>query len=215
MDGLAPVRSPGSPDVAPSLSARLERAMFGADGLSFGDLLDVVNPLQHIPVVSTIYRELSHDEIDAGPRMVGSRLFGGWIGLGAAAVDVAVEGLTGRDVGAHVVSWLRPASPAADDDAAGLPGGDATAGLAVNPTEGATANRVAEAGPAIDRGLLRERLLAEAELRAAQPRLALWQRIEDVLGAPRPSTELASMDRAEPVRAERDHAIARYREEAG
>ena len=27
-------------------------AFFGADGFDFGDLLDVINPLQHLPVVS-------------------------------------------------------------------------------------------------------------------------------------------------------------------
>ena len=35
-------------------------------GLSFGDLLDVINPLHHIPVIGAIYRKLSGDDIAPG-----------------------------------------------------------------------------------------------------------------------------------------------------
>ena len=34
-------------------------AMWGKDGFSFADLLDVVNPLQHIPVIGQIYRGIA------------------------------------------------------------------------------------------------------------------------------------------------------------
>ena len=33
------------------------------EGLSFGDFLEIINPLQHIPVVSTLYRMVTGDEI--------------------------------------------------------------------------------------------------------------------------------------------------------
>ena len=79
-------------------------APFGADGFGFGDLLDIVNPLQHIPVVSTLYRAISGDEIAAAPRLLGGTLFGGPIGLAAATVNVMVDESSGKDVGEHVLA---------------------------------------------------------------------------------------------------------------
>ncbi len=79
-------------------------AMLGDDGLSFWDVLDVINPLQHIPVVNSIYRELTGDEIDPAMKLAGGGLFGGFLGLGLAAVDVAVDGMTGKDIGEHAIA---------------------------------------------------------------------------------------------------------------
>ncbi len=75
---------------------------FGDDGLTFGDILDVVNPLQHIPIVSTLYREWTGDEIDPVPRIAGGALFGGVAGAIASLVNVVVDEITGSDIGEHV-----------------------------------------------------------------------------------------------------------------
>lgn len=77
---------------------------FGEDGLTFGDFLDIVNPLQHIPVISTVYRAITGDEISPGARMAGGALYGGPIGLAAATVNTVVEEATGRDVGETVMA---------------------------------------------------------------------------------------------------------------
>lgn len=77
---------------------------FGADGFGFDDLLDIVNPLQHIPIVSTLYRAISGDDIAAAPRLLGGTLFGGPIGLAAAAVNVVVDESSGMDIGEHVLA---------------------------------------------------------------------------------------------------------------
>lgn len=82
--------------------------LFGDDGFSFADLIDVVNPLQHIPFVSTYYREMSGDEIAAAPRVMGSTLFFGPIGLAGALANVFVESSTGKDIGEHMASWVSP-----------------------------------------------------------------------------------------------------------
>jgi hypothetical protein len=79
-------------------------ALFGDDGFTFADLIDVINPLQHIPVISTIYRELTGDMIDAAPRVLGGALFGGPIGGAAAVVNAMIDGTTGKDIGEHVVA---------------------------------------------------------------------------------------------------------------
>lgn len=79
---------------------------FGDDGLTFFDLLDVVNPFQHIPVVATLYREWTGDQIDPVPRMAGGGLFGGVIGLVASLANVVVEDATGQDMGEHVLALV-------------------------------------------------------------------------------------------------------------
>lgn len=77
---------------------------FGDDGFSFLDFVDMINPLQHIPVLSTAYRQVTGDEIDPGARLAGGTLFGGPIGLAASAFNVLLEHNTGKDVGEHVVA---------------------------------------------------------------------------------------------------------------
>ncbi|MBT4769996.1 MAG: hypothetical protein HOO00_05660 [Rhodospirillaceae bacterium] len=75
---------------------------FGEDGLTFSDVLDIINPLQHIPIISTIYREITGDEIAALPRMIGGGLFGGLAGLGAATVNMIFDEASGKDLGEHI-----------------------------------------------------------------------------------------------------------------
>ena len=56
----------------------------------FKDVLRALNPLQHIPVVGTIYRAATGDDIPAPLRILGAGIFGGPIGiLGAAFMSFA------------------------------------------------------------------------------------------------------------------------------
>lgn len=88
---------------------------FGEDGLDFGDFLDLINPLQHLPIISTIYRHLTGDEISQGSRIFGGALYGGPVGLASAVLDAAVEQVSGKDMGALAMSLLDsdedPATP--------------------------------------------------------------------------------------------------------
>ncbi len=88
--------------------------LFGDDGFTFLDFLDIINPLQHIPVVSTIYRDLTGDTLDYGSRVAGGTLFGRPIGALASVVNVIFEETTGKDVGEHVMALFTDDSP--DDD---------------------------------------------------------------------------------------------------
>lgn len=63
---------------------------FGEDGLTFRDLLDIVNPLHHVPLLGNVYRRVTGDVIDPAIRIAGGALFGGPIGAGFAAVSVAL-----------------------------------------------------------------------------------------------------------------------------
>ena len=82
------------------------RDFWGEDGFTFGDLLDVINPLQHIPVVSSLYRKVTGDDISPGARIFGGGLFGGPIGLFAAAFDNAVGEMSGKNMGEHLIAAL-------------------------------------------------------------------------------------------------------------
>lgn len=97
-------------------------SFFGDDGFSFSDLIDIVNPLQHIPVVSTFYRETTGDEISAAPRVMGSTLFFGPLGFASALANVVVEENTGMDIGEHMTSWVTP-----DDESNALAFNETTA----------------------------------------------------------------------------------------
>ena len=77
---------------------------FGDDGFTFFDFLDIVNPLQHIPFVSTLYREMTGDSIDPGSRIAGGTLFGGPIGAAISVANVALEYQTGKDMGEHMIA---------------------------------------------------------------------------------------------------------------
>lgn len=109
VDGLG-VDGPG----VDSKGADKTLGMFAEEEPSFLDILDIINPLQHIPVVNNIYRELTGDKIGVGARMVGGALFGGPIGLVAAVVNGVVEEATGDDVGGHLIALFKD-KPAAGD----------------------------------------------------------------------------------------------------
>lgn len=83
-----------------------EFSFFGDNGFTFLDFVDMINPLQHIPIVSTAYREITGDELDPGARLAGDTLYGGPIGLAASVFNVVLEHNTGKDVGEHVVAWF-------------------------------------------------------------------------------------------------------------
>lgn len=74
------------------------------EGMSFWDLLDVINPLQHIPVVNRIYRAVTGDEIKTPARLAGSALMFGPVGLAVAAADSALQHETGRDAMGHALA---------------------------------------------------------------------------------------------------------------
>ena len=93
----------------PQLNAR-QRAL-GHDGssagdFSFGDFLDIINPLQHIPLVSNLYRAITGDEISPHARVLGDTLFGGPSGFVSAIANVLYEEIAGEDVGETVIAFF-------------------------------------------------------------------------------------------------------------
>lgn len=77
------------------------------DSYGFFDFLDVINPLQHLPIVSSFYREISGDEIKPASRIIGGTVFGGGIGAATSLVNVIVENETGKDIAGNVQSFVQ------------------------------------------------------------------------------------------------------------
>lgn len=107
-----------------------EFKMFGDDGPSFLDLVDVINPLQHIPVISTFYREATGDTLNPAPRIVGDTLFLGPIGLASSVANVWVEYETGKDIGDHVLAYFKDEGQPLDQATQTAAKGPATAPVA-------------------------------------------------------------------------------------
>jgi hypothetical protein len=76
--------------------------------VTFSDFLSVLNPLQHIPVVSSIYRWVTGDTIKPAARVIGGALYGGPIGLATAAFNAIVEQVKGADIGAQALALVLP-----------------------------------------------------------------------------------------------------------
>lgn len=79
---------------SPDKPADKDRSQEASFGLS--DVIDIINPLQHIPVISHLYQRMTGDTIGSVAEIVGGALFGGPIGLVTSAGMVAYEAATGQ-----------------------------------------------------------------------------------------------------------------------
>jgi hypothetical protein len=95
-----------------------------------------VNPLQHIQVVSSIYRELTGDEIAAPMRTLGGFLFTGPLGFINGALNGIVEEASGRDIGETLFALF--------DDS------EASTAEAASTDKGAPATSIQAAAPLVD-----------------------------------------------------------------
>ena len=97
-------------------------SFWGDDGFTFDDLVDLVNQLQHIPVVSWAYRAITGDQIAPGPMAIGGGLFGGLAGFSLGTAEAMIKGSSGKDGGGHLFAFLREAASPGD-----APGGPVVA----------------------------------------------------------------------------------------
>ena len=65
-------------------------SLWSHGSFGFKDLLDIVNPLQHVPIIGSIYRYLTGDEPSGGARIIGDTIYGGPIGFGVSVVSTAL-----------------------------------------------------------------------------------------------------------------------------
>lgn len=84
------------------------QAVTGDDeAFGFFDLLDMVNPLQHIPIVSSLYRSITGDEIKPVARIIGGTVFGGPAGGAMSLANVIIEEETGKDITGNVIAMVQ------------------------------------------------------------------------------------------------------------
>ncbi|OIO74720.1 MAG: hypothetical protein AUJ57_01730 [Zetaproteobacteria bacterium CG1_02_53_45] len=103
------------PPLAAPKAAAKANGLWKKKSFGFGDFIDMINPLQHLPVISTLYRKLTGDAMGDAARLVGGAIFGGllgsWIsGLASAVANVFASRATGKDVGEHMLSMAQPAT---------------------------------------------------------------------------------------------------------
>ncbi len=71
---------------------------FGQNGPDINDGFDALNLINHIPVVADIYQQSSATQVSVVSDLAGSFLYGGPTGLAYSALDLTVEGITGRSI---------------------------------------------------------------------------------------------------------------------
>jgi hypothetical protein len=102
--------SPGRPaDFANQLRAGPQAGkQKQAENESFGleSIVDAVNPLHHLPVVGTIYREVTGDELGSIARVAGGALYGGAAGAALGAGNAVLEFASGDDIAGHAMAML-------------------------------------------------------------------------------------------------------------
>lgn len=76
----------------------------------FQHILDVINPLQHLPIIGTIYRAATGERLDPVEKIAGDALYGGLWGAVTAVADVAFEAITGKSVEDTVMAWFKGGS---------------------------------------------------------------------------------------------------------
>lgn len=86
-------------------------SIFGEDGFTFGDIIDIINPLQHIPIISSIYRKVTGDVIAPAMEIAGGALFGGPLGAAISVVTTTFKSQFQDDV-----KSTDPDSPYSDGD---------------------------------------------------------------------------------------------------
>ena len=156
--------TPPTPTAAPADGA----------GLTFGDILSDLNPLQYLPVIGTIYRAVTGDTIPKPMREAGSvlvsGLMGGPIGVATSLGTLAFEKLTGidfDDLGQSVLSAIRaeltPAAPAAAASTATIPSAPAAV-PAAEPTPWTPSQLAAYGVTTLPDGTLRQGNLTGADV---------------------------------------------------
>ncbi len=119
--------------ITPDSNASTHAAgFFGADGPSFADVLDAINPLKHIPIVSDLIYDKPEEKSSVAANLVSGALMGGPVGFVASLANEIFKEATGKGIAETAYAALTGDSPAATQ-------------LAVNEAAPVDAVEVAEA----------------------------------------------------------------------
>jgi hypothetical protein len=70
------------------------------------DFIDIINPLQHLPLVSILYREITGDEIKPAMRILGDIGYGGPTGFLSSVGQVLFEAVFGDDMAGTAIAMF-------------------------------------------------------------------------------------------------------------
>jgi hypothetical protein len=76
------------------------------EAFQFADVIDVINPLQHLPIVGMIYREVTGDELHPMAQIIGGALYGGPVGAVIGTVNAIAQVQTGHDMSDHALGVI-------------------------------------------------------------------------------------------------------------
>ncbi|MBF0142579.1 MAG: hypothetical protein HQL59_03870 [Magnetococcales bacterium] len=118
IDGAAAARGVTPPGRGAASTVRSSPGGSGQGKAVFDDVFDAVNPVQHLPIISSAYRADTGDGIGQVPRLVGGMFYGGILGgpagvVGAVA-DLLVEKATGRDMETQMLGTVGKVIPRSD-----------------------------------------------------------------------------------------------------
>ena len=69
------------------------------------EFFDTVNIAQHVPIVSSLYQDMTGEAMSAAASLAGGFLYGGPTGLALSAADLVVKGVTGTTVSDAIVDF--------------------------------------------------------------------------------------------------------------
>ncbi len=116
-----PAAAAAKPSTTTASDAKSGGATLWSNGsFGFKDLLDIVNPLQHLPVIGSVYRYLTGDEPSGGARIIGDAIFGGPIGFGTGVVSAMLTDSKGHDLGERALAAVF-GPPSSDGPIVGTP----------------------------------------------------------------------------------------------
>jgi hypothetical protein len=136
----------------------------------------IVNPLQHLPVIGTLYRAITGDTIGTPEKIAGDTLYGGLWGAVASIADTAFQAVTGKDFGDTVLALFtgghgsKPVAVAANAPVANASA--AIPGATTPPNAGLTALASALAQKGVDNDIA-QRALTAYQKSMALPGIAL------------------------------------------
>ncbi len=88
-----------------SIVNSLVQFSFGEDGIDLKDGFDIFNVMQHIPILSSVYQDVSGQDISVVSKLSGGYLYGGVFGLAYSMLDLAIESYSGRSLNDMVANY--------------------------------------------------------------------------------------------------------------
>src|SRR5260221_6632967 len=85
--------------------------LFGEEGITFKDVLDIINPLQQLPIIGSIYRQLTRHTLKPVARLIGGAIYSLSItGAVSSALNNAVDYETGKGLRGTALALAHGAS---------------------------------------------------------------------------------------------------------